>query len=204
MRVDREHAAQALGLFVEKMKFRVAQRARQAVRRQYSPGHAVLTDGPSQLRHGSLNVLKREESHPFEPGVVPEKAIIEPVVVGARQIDREFPDPDLSDVHESGRIENGGFETAVIQSGLPVFQSRNEKFASAAEGLAMPAVMREQRKIEQRLAPLPVAFGKIFENLALRFAHMPVGVEHLPIIHCRRLHRLDPAVHLHHVAFSSD
>src|SRR2546426_1618259 len=167
----------------------MTERSGKSVCRQDASDHAIVLDYPLDLRHCGLDVLERKERHPFQSRFMSEKAVVEVIVVGAGEIDGELRNPDLADVHKASRVENGGLEVAALERGPPVLQCGNqERVFGASQRLAVPAVVRQQRKIEQGFAPLPVTLRQILKDVAFYFTHVPVGIEHLPRVH-RRLRK---------------
>ena len=122
-----EHAAQAIGLFVNWVEFRVAQRPRQAVGRQHRTDHAVIFDDPAQLGDCGWHILHRQNGDAFQARLVAQEAIVQIIVVSPAQIHREVGHADLADMHEAGRINHRGFEPSEIQRLLPILQRGDQE-----------------------------------------------------------------------------
>ncbi len=111
--------------------------------------------------------------------------IVKIIVVGSTQIDGEVGHADLADMHPARRIDYRSFDVALIERLLPILQRRNQKRRADARAprLAVPAMVRQQRKIKHRLAPHFVIIRQVFEHIALDLANMPIGVDHFPVSH---------------------
>jgi hypothetical protein len=112
--MHRKSATQSVCLLVEGMKLRMTQRPRETVGRKYASDKSIFLNGSPKFFDCGVDVLKRKHRHAFQPGFMPEKAIVEIVVVSPREIDREVRHPYLADVHEAGRINNGCFKLSAV------------------------------------------------------------------------------------------
>jgi hypothetical protein len=118
--VYREHAAEALGLAIDRVEVGVPERSMQARRGQHAAQHAELGHGATKLGRGLGRILEREESDPAQPRADLQVALREPVVVGARR-----GDGPVAIAHEAGReagrrIEHGRLDPARSRKSIQI------------------------------------------------------------------------------------
>src|ERR671919_1793311 len=118
--MDGKHTAQAIGFFVERMKFRMAERTRHAVGRKSTTDHAVFFYNATELSRRGFDVLKRQHGDALQSCFVAQEPVMEVIVVGARKVHCKFGDADLADMHETRGIKDCGLEVPLIQRELPI------------------------------------------------------------------------------------
>ena len=113
--VDADGAAEAVGFFVDRPVALVAQVGLNAGRRQHGAAHAELFDDSAQFFDRGLRLLQRNQAHALKARAALHVGVIEPVVVGARDVDGPIAADDLAESETEGGVKHGGFDADVFQ-----------------------------------------------------------------------------------------
>ena len=171
--VDGEHDAEALRLLVEREVLRASERRVRADGREHRAGVPALGDGAAQLLDGLVDVLQWEERDALEARADGRELLVEEVVVGAADSDRDVRLPDeRGGEADRGGVEDGGLHAALVHGVEPGLRVLRDGAEPPAE-VDVPVVMARA----YLAAPRAVGLVHVGTYLVLGLGDVSVAVD---------------------------
>src|SRR5437870_13249595 len=95
-----------------------------AVGRQHPAQHAELCDGASELGDTGLDVLDRDQRHPFEPRVLAGEFFMEPVIVRAASRDGPVLGNEAAHGETKAGVQHAPRDSCLVEEPNPLIRTR--------------------------------------------------------------------------------
>ena len=146
-----------------------------------APEKPEIPDDPAQLDHRLRRILERDQAHRLEARALREIGVVQPIVIGARQLDGPVAADDLAEGETGAGVEHRGADTDIFKKQLPALA------ADVGEGARRRDVaVRRMKMVDGRKRVLAARFGKAPGDILLRHVlddrrdvldHMAVAVD---------------------------
>jgi hypothetical protein len=155
--VDRQRAAETLGLGVDRPVHLGPEGHGQAVGGHHHAQHAQLSHRSAQFFHGFFWILQRNDGHPFEARVELEVGVVEPIVVGAGDGHRIVGADDLAVGQRSGGVEHRPLDPHVLEKLEPAL--RTDHWSTIPRGWCFSGARRAE--VVQRRKKRELTLGNV-------------------------------------------